>query len=429
MKSAARKGKPVGRRRWRRDLARWIALVVSAVLALAWVPWPQATSVLPGISPFIAIGALLAGASFSFALFGVAGIIAAVCTVRQRFVCRYLCPLGLLQDCAAKAAPRQLNVRKIPRIGHLLVAMTWVGAAFGFPLFLWLDPLSMFSAMLGNGRHAWLWVPPVVVIGLSVVLPRLWCMRLCPLGATQEILRWPAMWRRALRLRKAQGSAPAMLSAARFQLPRRALLASVGLLAAGGVGGVLGRRLCQAAQGSSPKRLRPPGAVEGEQFASLCIRCGNCLQACPSQILQPDWTSGRLADLAAPFVTFADDYCREDCHACTQVCPSGAISRLSLEEKLEHSIGMVKIEFDLCLLAYDRECEICKRVCPREAIAFAWSEKEYTVTPQLAAERCNGCGACVVACPGENTWEREADPQIAVRKAITIQPILPAEGV
>jgi Fe-S-cluster-containing hydrogenase component 2 len=72
------------------------------------------------------------------------------------------------------------------------------------------------------------------------------------------------------------------------------------------------------------------------------------------------------------------------------------------------------------VLAYDRECEICERVCPVDAVSFRWSEEEYTVIPEVAVETCNGCGACLIACPGKNDWELENDPNAPLRKAIAI---------
>ncbi|TWT84997.1 quinol dehydrogenase periplasmic component [Planctomycetes bacterium CA13] len=411
--------------RRQRERVRWGMLAVSLALCLPLVPWTKATTVLPALSPFVAIGSLLAGAGGTLSLFGAASCVALVCAFRRRFLCRFVCPLGLLQDCAASASFRSLSFRRVsvhrvPRIGHWLVLMTWCGAACGFPLFLWLDPFSLFSALFGGVYRDWLWVVPTVVIAMSLVLPQLWCTKLCPLGATQDMLHWPVTWRRRQTCSKKRSPLRPTPLHDRVAVPRRAAMSSAGFVLAGGLGGLLGSRFRRLSGQESPPPLRPPGAVDEDQFAALCIRCGNCLQACPPKILRPDFAPNRFAGLAAPLVHFDTDYCREDCHACTQVCPSGAIDRLTLEQKLKHPIGLAQIEFNLCLLAYDKECEICERVCPMEAISFAWSEQEYTVIPQLDVDRCNGCGACVVACPGDNKWERKGNPNIPRRKAITI---------
>lgn len=411
-------------RRWRRRAVRWIALAAAVVLVLppaGRTPWLLA---LPSLSPFVAFGAWLGGSPWTVVTLA-AGVTVILCILWRRFFCRYFCPLGLLLDCAALASFRKPDVRRVPRIGRVLVLSTWAGAVVGVPLFLWLDPLSLFSALFGNRHQDWLWTVPAAVVLISILVPRIWCTRVCPLGATQDLLRLPAdLCRRVPKLAEpstvdAQGPAEP-----RPLWSRRTVLASLGGVVAGlaGLGGgrVLSGRFARAGQ-----KLRPPGAIREDRFLAMCIRCGNCLQACPSEILHADLSLASWESLATPVLVFRDGYCREDCRACLQVCPSGAIRRLGLKEKLEYKIGLAAVEFDLCLLAYDRECEICQRACPREAVDFRWSDEEYTVIPLIDAERCNGCGGCLIACPGENDWEREADPMTPVRKAIRIEPLAP----
>ena len=175
--------------------------------------------------------------------------------------------------------------------------------------------------------------------------------------------------------------------------------------------------------GGRRKPLRPPGSIDEERFPGLCIRCGNCIRACPTGIIRPDLGSQGIAGFLAPVVRFQDGYCREDCHLCTQVCPSGAITRLSLEEKQDTPMGVARVDFSICLLRENRECDICERVCPYEAIDIRWSEEEYLAIPQVDHEKCPGCGACEAACPGTNEWERRhADEPIPLRRAIEVHP-------
>jgi Pyruvate/2-oxoacid:ferredoxin oxidoreductase delta subunit len=108
---------------------------------------------------------------------------------------------------------------------------------------------------------------------------------------------------------------------------------------------------------------------------------------------------------------FRDDYCREDCNRCTQVCPSGAIRPLRLDDKPRAVIGVPHVDMRLCLLGDDRECSICRNRCPFEAIQLVFCEIEYTLTPVVDLDRCPGCGACQVACP------TSPDKAIVVRPA------------
>jgi ferredoxin len=89
--------------------------------------------------------------------------------------------------------------------------------------------------------------------------------------------------------------------------------------------------------------------LEEQRFTGVCVRCGNCAQACPSKIIQPDFGDGGLPSLLAPRLHFDRDYCREDCHGCNEVCSSGAIPRLSLASKRRRVIGRARVDLTVCL--------------------------------------------------------------------------------
>jgi ferredoxin len=190
-----------------------------------------------------------------------------------------------------------------------------------------------------------------------------------------------------------------------------------------GVGFLAARRLLAAGPGDRPLPLRPPGAVGQPQFAGLCIRCGNCVRACPAGIIHADLGDHGVAGFLTPVVRFDEDYCREGCRRCTVVCPSGAIRSLHGQQKQEAPIGLARVDMGLCWLADDRECNICGRSCPFDAVTFAWSEETYSRSPRIDPARCPGCGACQVACPGTNESERQqADSPVPLRKAIWVVP-------
>ena len=75
------------------------------------------------------------------------------------------------------------------------------------------------------------------------------------------------------------------------------------------------------------------------------------------------------------------------CKYCLEVCPTGAIKRLSLREKQKTRIAMAMIKEDLCT-----KCGICEKACPYGAIIK--SDGKTIVN----ASKCIGCGACKAAC-------------------------------
>ena len=171
-----------------------------------------------------------------------------------------------------------------------------------------------------------------------------------------------------------------------------------------GIGGVWATAT-QAARGGSVRPLRPPGARDEDRFVGLCVRCGACARACPAGIIRPDLGVSGAAGLLTPVVTFDRDYCREDCHACNTVCPSGAIGRLSLDEKRRWVMGRTRLDLSACLLAGGQECAACITACPYDAVTRVPSDDGFFSQPRVDAARCTGCGACEAACP---TWPKKA---------------------
>ena len=113
--------------------------------------------------------------------------------------------------------------------------------------------------------------------------------------------------------------------------------------------------------------LRPPGAIDEDEFTGLCIRCGNCVRACPSGIIHPDTGQAGILGFLAPLVRYEREYCNEECNACVKACPSGALQSLNLEQKNKYIIGTASVDTSLCLWGYS-DCNTCIRACPYEAV-------------------------------------------------------------
>jgi ferredoxin len=189
-------------------------------------------------------------------------------------------------------------------------------------------------------------------------------------------------------------------------LARRAAIFT-GLGVAGGLAIVANDRKRKQPQ------LRPPGSVDDTKFKGLCARCGNCVNACPSGVIYQDLRLSDPAGLLTPIVRFEkgvienyDKYCSEDCNACTQACPTGAIASLTLEEKRCRPIGLAEVDIQECLLTQGVMCSACtfEDVCPQNAITTVspgGSDDMFGLQQEVVIDKskCNGCGACVLTCP------------------------------
>ncbi len=387
-----------------RTIVRCCSLAAAVVLVLGLLPWKEAVLVVPAASPYVATATTIATRSVGAATLIAAPMLVLV-LVRRRWLCRWLCPVGLMTECAGRLSPVSASrCKRVPPLGKGIVLLSIAAACFGFPLLLWLDPLTLFSAVVGlacDPLPTAGYVAAGVMGGLLVLsfaLPGAWCRRVCPLGATQELLAIPARVFSRKRIAPAeQGNGDSQHPQ---EVPRRSLLAMAAGAVCAGLGarfGLVGRA---QGQGRSSPVLRPPGAAPAWQFPQLCLRCGNCTRACPAGIIHVDWQSKTIADWLTPVVSIENDYCREDCCDCMQVCPSGAIVRGDLAAKREHPIGLAHVDLNRCRLALNLDCRtMCLEECPYEALVLReWSWEDGLVYPVVQVDKCPGCGACVLAC-------------------------------
>jgi MauM/NapG family ferredoxin protein len=154
--------------------------------------------------------------------------------------------------------------------------------------------------------------------------------------------------------------------------------------------------------------IRPPGVSEDE-FLDRCVRCAECVRACPTGGLQPAITEAGLEGFWTPLLAPRLGYCDYSCNACGQICPVQAIPPLTLEEKRIQVIGKATIDQNRCIAWSDHlDCIICEEMCPlpEKAIELKQSEWVYqdgsrvdVKVPYVLRERCIGCGICEYQCP------------------------------
>jgi len=367
----------------------WIERILSAI------PSADLAAVLPGLSPLLGIGSAVARRAAGWMLLLCIPVLV-MSWLKGRWFCRHLCPVGLMTETAGKLHPKAAKrFQSLPRAGPWIVLFSLSGAVLGYPALLWLDPLCIFNGFF-SAWHKPLGVitaaPAVgllLIVVLSVLRPNAWCFRLCPLGSMQELM---GKLRHSIGRRTGEARKAADRSALGGLTTRRGILAA---LAGGAAGLVLGRR----AGGGSV--IRPPGAVPEKNFAGVCVRCGNCMRACPENIISPDFGASGVAGLLTPRVQISPGYCSEWCHECTKVCPTGAIKRLSWEDKTCVSIGTAVVTRKRCL-AWEKSqyCMVCDEYCPYHAIGHV--DRDGVPCPVVNPDKCRGCGLCQTVCPAEN---------------------------
>ena len=281
----------------------------------------------------------------------------------HRFWCRYLCPLGALLG--------------------------------------WLSKISIFRPVIGNSctectRCAVTCKPGAIdtTPGKFQVMPAectvcLDCLTNCK----------PADIRFKLDIKPAPKQA--------FELSRRQALAALGT----GTAGVLLLGTDLRLRQDNPLRVRPPGVTDESGFLSNCLRCSLCMKICPTTALQPALTEAGLSGLWTPVVVPRVGYCDFGCTACGQVCPSGAIPLLKLDEKRKAVIGKASIDRNRCLpWASGVPCIVCEEMCPTPQKSIRLEEAQVmdangqvstVLRPSVLREVCIGCGICEHQCPLE----------------------------
>ncbi len=160
-----------------------------------------------------------------------------------------------------------------------------------------------------------------------------------------------------------------------------------------------------------PKILRPPGVTPDDEFLKKCVRCGECMKVCPRNALYPASFHGSLYGFFTPIVIPRLGYCEYNCNLCGQVCPTGAIPNLPLEEKKKAVLGLAVFDKNHCLpYAKKLNCMVCEEHCPvpEKAIRFEtvkegdYDGKELILKkPYIVEKLCIGCGICEYVCPLE----------------------------
>jgi ferredoxin len=270
----------------------------------------------------------------------------------------------------------------------------------------------------------------IAILAASLRVTRLWCRAICPLGALLgAVSRWSllglhkdpaacdkcnrcllhcqggddpiggAPWHKAecLMCMNCVGSCPHDGLQFKFfrnehevaspDLGRRRTLTGV---AAGAAIVPLMRANTGLGKSRHERLLRPPGSLDEPEFLSRCIRCGECMKACPNIALHPTLDQAGIEGLWSPTL----------------------VPRVGVRAQQQNQpirLGTAFYDRGRCLpWAMATECIVCEEWCPVSPKAIYVEEAQVidsagnTKTlkqPRVDPSRCVGCGACEYACP------------------------------
>ena len=357
--------------------------------------------------------------------------VAAVTLLFGRFFCRAMCPLGILQSVVnrmfhPKTAVRRVCTRLPETAGQRAVRWSVLAAAalcvaMGFGAWVgMLDPYAVYGRVLsllpsfdGESAAPVHWPFAAVALAMfSAILAaaavgrgRIWCNWICPAGTIFNAVARFA-WKKDV---VARGSGncrrcfPAAASNDASKSAKENAKPDDGMTRRGAIqtmaAAVAGEKLtdggfADVSLPGSPERslsVLPPGAGRRGDFFRRCVSCQLCVRNCPAHCLAP---STSLARFGQPEMDFRRGHCHTDCTRCSEGCPTGAITRLTKDEKRTAHIGRAVWRKDLCIrISEGVSCTACERKCPVGAIHIVDG------VPVVDTDACLGCGACEHVCP------------------------------
>ncbi len=329
--------------------------------AVDWLETVIRGPILPVVQPAFASSLLIATL-----FFGILGLN----LLADRFWCRYLCPLGGLLGLLSK-----ISIFR-PLIGNTCTGCTRCA------LMCKPGAIKTIPATADSSREVEI-LPGECTVCLDCLVN---CKKEAGLGMGPVLKPAPAQ---------------------EFDLSRRQFFQSI----LAGAAGVVLLKTDLRLRTKNSRLLRPPGVEDESAFLSKCIRCSECMKVCPTTGLQPVQGEAGAEGVWTPMLQPRVGHCDYGCNACGQVCPSGAIPSMPLEQKRLAVIGTAIVNRNRCLpWASATPCIVCEEMCPTPQKSIRLEEVTVTdangetVTlqrPVVLRELCIGCGICENHCPLE----------------------------
>lgn len=158
--------------------------------------------------------------------------------------------------------------------------------------------------------------------------------------------------------------------------------------------------------------VRPPGAVHEDRFFRRCIKCGICVEVCPTHALDFVGLVADVKNIGTPKLNVGNGGCiawRKPCTRCIDSCPTGALLKPVNIEKVRLGSGFVQEHS--CI-----NCLMCFRECPKMGavlfpnpmgrpfqrisdIPLELCGKNSVLKAYINNSLCVGCGLCAHICP------------------------------
>ncbi|MDR1942123.1 MAG: 4Fe-4S binding protein [Endomicrobium sp.] len=275
-------------------------------------------------------------------------ILSIIVVVGKRFFCTALCPVGTILGLFSKKAVFSLEINKSKCVSCGLCSKNCPSACIDIKKDKFLDNETCVRCMN--------------------------CVSVCPVKAVN------------FNISKNLKPAPPDLSKRTF------LIGGFFTAAAFGTGIALKPTASKAAVDAS-NFIVPPGALSQQRFAAKCTACLACVANCSGKVLK---FSGKHKPV---HLEFDKGFCEYNCHNCSDVCPAGALEKMTIEEKRLCRIGLAELELTRCVTVTDgTECGACAEQCPTGALQM--QETNGARLPYfINKELCIGCGSCENACP------------------------------
>ncbi len=339
-----------------------------------------------------------------------------------RFYCSVICPLGIIQELVSFLSREKNTALKINAPIKYYIAAVFFGCIIGGSVIFarYIDPYTIFGSGITLSKIGIILLFVVLLVALTK--RRFFCTNICPVGAVLGSISKCSYNKIYINTEKCvscgmcekscqsgcinvedksvenetcikclkcfstckKGAIQYGKRPVKFSIKRRELIIAASTLIVFGGAIKTGLELSKNFVKKVADIILPAGAGEPNRMTNKCLNCNLCIENCPNKIL-----TKANNDFSAVHIDYTKGkgYCKYNCKKCSEVCPSGAIKKITLEEKQHTRIAMAIINEEKC-----KQCGACAIDCPAGAIA------QIDGKIVLDGTKCIGCARCTKSC-------------------------------